>query len=294
MFKNFVMAAEAAEEFVDTAVQETKNVTSIFTKLTEYVQSMLPTVIYAIVIFIIGMIVVKVAIKFILKLMEKANVDPTIFGFVRSLVSIILYLLVGIITLTVLKVPMTSIIAVISAAGLAIGLALQNSLSNLAGGFLILLSKPFKVGDFIETGDVSGTVENISILYTRISTGDNKTIHVPNGSVSNARIINYNEKNLRRLDLSFSVSYESDYKKAKEIISTVVNKHPMTVNEPAPLVRVGEYGDSAIKICTRVWVDAANYADLNFDLLEQVKDEFDIQGIEMPYNHLNVHVKNEK
>lgn len=282
--------ADAVNNAVDTAVQETKYVTDIFTKIADYVQGILPTVIYALIIFLIGTFLVKIAVKIVLKFMEKANVDKTIYGFVRSLVSILLYTLLIVITLTILKVPMTSIVAVIGAAGLAIGLALQNSLSNVAGGFIILLSKPFKVGDFIETADISGTVENINIISTTILTPDNKTIHVPNGSVSSARITNYTEKNIRRLDINFSVSYECDYKKAKTIIMNVIDKNPLAIKDPEPFVRVGEHADSAIIIHTRVWVNASDYAALNYDLLEQVKDEFDNCGIEIPYNHLDVHV----
>lgn len=285
-------AGDAVNNVVDTAVEETQYVTNLFTQLADYVQEKIPIVIYAVVIFLIGVVCVKVVLKLMLKFMKKANVDRTIYGFMRSLVSILLYTLVGVITLTVLKVPMTSIVAVIGAAGLAIGLALQNSLANLAGGFLILISKPFKVGDFVETADISGTVENISILYTRIVTADNKTIHVPNGSVSSAKITNYTEKNNRRLDLNFSVSYECDYKKAKAIIKNIIDKHPLALKDPEATVRIGEHSDSAIVIYARVWVLAENYWDLNFDLLEEVKDEFDENGIEIPYNHLDVHVVN--
>ena len=303
MLENFirgaVLSAETAEEtggavneVVNTAVEETQHMADMFTNIGNYIREKIPTVLYAVVIFLIGIALARTAVKIMLKFMEKANIDKTIYGFLRSLVTIILYVFVVIIALTILKVPMDSIVTVIGAASLAIGLALQNSLSNLAGGFLILMTKPFKVGDFIESGDIVGTVENISIFDTTIITGDNKTIHTPNGTLSSAKITNYTEKDIRRLDLKFSVSYECDYKKAISIIEKIIEKHPLAIKSEGlePVVRLGEHGDSALIIYTRVWVNSSDYWSLNFDLLEQVKDEFDLGGIEIPYNHVDVHV----
>jgi small conductance mechanosensitive channel len=285
-------AGEAVNEVVDVAVEETQHMADMFTKLGDYITGKIPTVLYAIVVFLIGMALAKTVVKILLRFMEKANVDKTIFGFLRSLVTIALYVFVVIITLTILKVPMDSIVTVIGAASLAVGLALQDSLSNLAGGFLILMTKPFKVGDFIESGDIVGTVENISILNTTILTGDNKTIHTPNGMLSNAKVTNYTEKSTRRLDLKFSVSYESDYKKAIAVIQKLVDNHPLAIKSEGlePTIRLGEHGDSALIIYTRVWVNSDDYWTLNFDLLEQVKDAFDAQKIDIPYNHIDVHV----
>lgn len=287
-----LLAENAVENVVSTAVEETEKITDIIGDFADKAIGMLPKIIYAVIVLIIGLILVKTVVKITIQFMKKANIDETIHGFVKSLLTIVLDALVVIIVLTIINVPMDSIITTLGAATLAIGLALQGSLSNIAGGFLIMLTKPFKVGDFIECGDITGTVENISILNTTIVTPDNKTIHTPNGNLSNTRIINYNEKNRRRLDLSFSISYDDDYKEAKRIISEIIDKHKFAIHEEGyePTVRIGEHGNNAIIIYTRVWVMADYYWDLNFDLLEQVKDEFDKNGINIPYNHLNVHI----
>ncbi|MGN0605733.1 MAG: mechanosensitive ion channel family protein [Oscillospiraceae bacterium] len=287
-----LMAENAVENVMSTAKEETEKVTDILSKLADMVLDILPKLVYAVIILIIGLMLVKSVVKVVLAFMQKANVDETLHGFVKSLLTIVLDSLVVIIVLTLLNVPMDSIVTTLGAATLAIGLALQGSLANIAGGFLLLITKPFKVGDFIECGDIVGTVENISILNTTIVTADNKTIHTPNGNLSNVRIVNYNQKNKRRLDLKFSISYDSDYKEAKKIILNLIDNHKLALHEEGlePVVRVGEHGDNAIIIYARVWVLADNYWDLNFDLLEQVKDEFDKNGIDIPYNHLNVHI----
>lgn len=287
-----LMAENAVGNVVSTAKAETEKVTDILSTLAEKVIDVLPKLVYAIIILVIGLVLVKYVVKLTLAFMQKANVDETLHGFVKSLLTIVLDSLVVIIVLTLLNVPMDSIVTTLGAATLAIGLALQGSLANIAGGFLLLLTKPFKVGDFIECGDIVGTVENISILNTTIVTADNKTIHTPNGNLSNVRIVNYNQKNKRRLDLKFSISYDSDYREAKKIILNLIDNHKLALHEEGlePVVRVGEHGDNAIIIYARVWVLADNYWDLNFDLLEQVKDEFDKNGIDIPYNHLNVHI----
>lgn len=254
----------------------------------------LPTLVFAIIVLIIGFLLSKFCIKLMSKGLNKSKIDPTAHSFLKSLVRVSLYIILIVIVLTILGVPTTSIIAIIGASGLAIGLALQNSLSNLAGGFLILFSKPFKVGDYIKTGTEEGTVEAISILYTRLLTIDNKAIYIPNGKVSNSTLINYTDEKLRRLDLTFSIAYENNFKTAEKLIEQVVRKNPLSILEPAPLVRVTKHASSSIDIICRVWVLGENYWNLNYDLNEDVKTVFDENGISIPYNQLDVLIKGNK
>ena len=188
----------------------------------------LPTLITAIIIFIIGIILAKIIVKILSKGLQKSKLDVTAHGFIKSLVRITLYTIVIVIALSSTKiVDMSSLVAIIGAAGLAVGLALQNSLSNLAGGFIILFSKPFSVGDFIESNGVSGKVDNITILYTRLMAADNKVIYIPNGQVSGSKIINFTQEKLRRLDMNFGISYSNDYHKAIDIIKEVISNQEM-------------------------------------------------------------------
>lgn len=265
----------------------------MFEKFYEKIIDFLPNLVSAILIFILGMILTKVVVKIMTKGMTRSRLEPTARSFMRSIVQTVLYVLVVIITLSALKVPMTSIIATISAAGVAIALALQNSLSNVAGGFLLMFSRPFKCGDFVEINNVTGTVSEITILYTKLLTVDNKAVIIPNGTASNATIINYTQEDYRRLELNFSIDYSADYHTAKQVISDVVNANPLALNQPEPpLITVSQHADSAIKILVRVWVKSECYWDLNYQLLEQVKDAFDKNGIEIPYNKLDININN--
>ena len=250
-----------------------------------------PELLSAVIIFILGVLITKIIIRIMTKALKRSRVDPTAHTFLISLVKPLLYILVVIISLSKLNVPMTSIIATLSAAGLAIGLALQNSLSNVAGGFIIMFTHPFRCGDFVELNNVTGTVNAITILYTRLLTIDNKAVLIPNGTVANATIINYTQEDYRRLDMYFSVDYNADYKKAVNAISELLKDEPMALSEPEPpQVVMCEHSASAIKILMRVWVKSEDYWPLNYRLLELVKDRFDEEGISIPYDQLDVHV----
>lgn len=257
----------------------------------ESILDFLPTLCFALVIFIIGALISNIILKIMSRGLSRSRLDKTAHGFLKSLVRIVLYTLVFVIVLTVLGVPMTSIVAVIGASALAVGLALQSSLSNLAGGFIILFEKPFKVGDFIETNSVSGKVDSISILYTRLLTADNKSAFIPNGVVSGAKIVNYSNMPERRVDLEFSVSYECDFEKAKDIISGVIAECSTALETPAAEVRLGRHGDSALVIYARVWTKNDDYWATYFYLVEAVKHALDDGGIEIPYNKLDVYMK---
>jgi len=254
-------------------------------------KGILPTLLFSVGIFVGGIIISKIVVMIMSKGLSKSKIDATAHSFLKSLIRVVLYTIVIVMTLTKLGVPMTSIIAVIGAAGLAIGLALQNSMSNVAGGFIILFSKPFKVGDYIETGTTSGTVQAISILYTRLLTIDNKAIYIPNGQVSSSTLTNYNEEANRRLDLTFSISYSNDFVKAKQIIRDIIIDNPLSFKDPEPVIRVTEHASNSIKIIAKTWVKSEDYWELNYDLLEAIKSKFDEENISIPYNQLEVNLK---
>lgn len=261
-------------------------------KFLGWLEHLLPSLLAAVLILIFGMLFTKIAIKLMSKGLNRSKIDPTAHSFFVSLIKTTLYVFIAIICLSALNVPMSSIIAAVGAAGLAIGLALQNCLSNLAGGFIILFSRPFKVGDYVEISGESGTVDEISILYTKLLTIDNKAIHIPNGQITSSTIRNYTEEQIRRLDLFFTISYSADYRKAIAIIREIAENNPLVLDAPEPpMVRMFAHENSAIKLTARLWVAADDYWTLNFDMLEAVKDAFDSNGIEIPFNQLDVHVK---
>ena len=192
-----------------------------------------------------------------------------------------------------LGIDTSGLTALVTSLGVCAGLAVNGALSNLAGGVIILFTRPFKVDDYIEipADEISGTVEDIQIVCTKLRTPDNKVIYVPNGTLSNSNIINYSEKETRRVDFSFSIAYENDFEKAKSIISEVCTGHPMVLETPAPTIRVSEHGANGVVITTRVWVNNSDYWTVKFDILEAVKTAFDEGGITIPYSQLDVHVK---
>lgn len=261
---------------------------SMIQKLIDYI----PTLLFSLIIFTLGLILLKIILKIVEKALEKSKLDKTVHSFLKSMLKYILLTLISVIALSSLGVEMSTIVAVVGAAGVAIGLAIKDSLSNVAGGFIILFSKPFKKGDYIEATGVSGTVEEITIISTKLLTPDNKVIRIPNGVLSGSTITNFTEEQLRRLDLKFTISYQDDFQKAKEILTNIIEKHPLALREPEPFVRLSEQASNCIIITTRVWVSSENYWDLNYDMLEQVKTEFDKNGITIPFNQLDVHINN--
>lgn len=252
--------------------------------------SIFPTLIFAAIILAAGNMLTKITLKIMQSGLERGKIDKTVHSFLNSLVSIVLKLFTVVIVLSVIGIPMTSIITVIGTVGVAIGLALQSSLSNIAGGFIILFTKPIEVGDFIESNDISGTVSAINILYTEITTPDNKEAFIPNGLVANSKITNVSKLGKRRLDLDFSVAYESDLEKAKSVICNVIEKSEYTLKDCDNVVRLGEYGASGLVIHIRVWVASDNYWNLYYELHEKVKTEFEANSITIPYNRLDVNV----
>lgn len=238
------------------------------------------------------------AMKLILRLTDRAfrrlEVEKSLHTFVHAALRVVLWLITLCIVLDYIGVPMTSLVALLSVIGLAVSLAIQGTLSNLAGGIQVLVSKPFKAGDYVEAGGVGGTVLEVGLAYTKLTTVDNKVISVPNGQISGEKIINYTSQTTRRVDLTFDTSYDDEPKLVLATLRRVVEAHPKALLDPAPFVRLSAYKDSSIEYTVRVWSATADYWDLHFDLLEQVKAAFDEQGIEMTYNHLNVHVIDRK
>lgn len=238
------------------------------------------------------------AMKIILKLVDRAfirlEMEKSLHTFIHAALRVVLWLVTLCIVLDYIGVPMTSLVALLGVLGLAVSLAIQGTLSNLAGGIQVLVSKPFKAGDYVEAGGVSGTVREVGLAYTKLATVDNKVISVPNGQISGEKIINYSTAEKRRVDLVFGVSYDADPQKVLFCIKNVVGAHPKALFTPEPFVRMSGLKDSCIEYTLRVWCATEDYWDLHFDLLEQVKAAFDQNGIEIPYNQLDVRIVERK
>jgi small conductance mechanosensitive channel len=263
---------------------------AIVTKLQEFVAEYGMKVVGAILILVIGRIVAKLIQKLIKALMEKSKADPALVSFVGSLSYIAMMTFVIIAALSKLNIQTASFIAVLGAAGLAIGLALQGSLANFASGVLMLIFKPFKVGDYIEGGGTSGVVEEIEIFTTQLKTPDNKRIIVPNASMTGGNIINYSAKDCRRVDMVFGVGYGDDLDKVKSAIDQVIAADDRVLADPAPTVGVCELADSSVNFAVRPWVKTDDYWDVFFGMHEAMKKRFDAEGISIPFPQRDVHL----
>ncbi len=226
-----------------------------------------------------------------LKKNEKA--DKTVSRTLLYVGKITAKILVVICIVGYLGIDTSGITALVTSLGVCAGLAVNGALSNLAGGVLILFTRPFKVDDYIEVVDsgISGTVEDIQIVCTKLRTPDNKVVYAPNGTLSNSNIINYSEKDTRRVDFDISISYENDFEKAKKLVYDICASHELALSDPEPMVRIASHGDSSIVLTARVWVNSGDYWTVKFDVLERVKKSFDENGITIPYNQIDVHVK---
>ena len=262
----------------------------LLNKLIEWGSTFGIKLIAAIAIFVIGRIIAKGVRKLIVKVMDKRKVDKTISSFISSLTFSALLVFVILAALSQLGIQTTSFMAIIGAAGLAIGLALQGSLSNFAAGFLMLILRPFKVGDYVSAGGVSGTVNTISIFTTEFKTPDNKKIIIPNSQIMNGTITNYSAEKTRRVDLTFGVGYEADISKVKDILNNIITGHKLILKNPEPFVRLGNLGESSIDFTVRVWTKTEDYWTVYFDLTEQAKQEFDKNGVSIPFPQMDVHL----
>lgn len=239
---------------------------------------------------IIGLWVAKIINKSIKKLMIKQNVDEALIGFIGSLIGIGLKALVVISTMGMIGIEMTSFIAILGAAGLAVGLALQGTLQNFAGGTLILLLKPYKIGDYVSMQGYDGVVKEIQIFNTVLVTVDNKTIIIPNGSISTSSLINFSTQKTRRVDWSFGVAYGSDFKTIKDTIQAVLDADKRILKDPETFIGLGEMADSSVNFTTRAWVEAADYWGVYFDVNKEIYEAFNAKGIEIPFPQVDVHM----
>ena len=270
------ISTEQVAGYVDTAV--------------EMGMSYGPQLILAMVVLIVGLWIINRMVRLMGAGMERSNTEPTLAKFLCNLTSVGLKALLLISVASMIGIETTSFIAVLGAAGLAVGLALQGSLANFAGGVLVLLFRPYKVGDFVEAQGVSGTVNEIGIFNTIMKTPDNKVIIVPNGAISNGIITNYSMEATRRVDFVFGIGYSDDIAKAKATIERLISEDSRALTDPAPMIVVSELGDSSVNITTRVWVNAADYWGVYFDLTEKVKVTFDQEGISIPFPQRDVHL----
>jgi len=261
----------------------------INTMISTYVVPWGINIIMALMIFIIGRIVVNILTKIMGKLMIKARVDETLVDFVKSIAHTVLLLFVIVASLDQLGVDTTSLVALLGAAGLAIGLSLQSSLQNFAAGVMLLLFKPFKTGDYVEAGGSSGVIQKVNIFTTTMYSPDNKEIIIPNGAIYNGNIINYSARDTRRVDLVFGIGYDDDIKKAKSILEKTVQADQRVLSDPSPTIAVSELADSSVNFVVRPWVKTSDYWDVLFDLTENIKLAFDESGISIPYPQMDVH-----
>lgn len=278
-------------EVADKKINFTELLNSIVTWLTtEGVK-----LVIGLVILFIGFKVANFISNKVRKRMEKKNADKTITRVVFKLIRWVIKVFIFLVFLGYVGIDTAGIGTAIASCGVAVGLALQGSLGNLAGGIIILIMRPFKIGDYIEAQGEGGTVEDIKLFYTYLVTPDNKVAMVPNGVLANGNIVNYSAKELRRVDFEFAIAYAEDHERAKRAILEVIESNSLILTEPAlPFVRVVNHGDSAIGIATRVWVKSENYWTVYFDMMEAIKAKFDAENIEIPFNQLDVNIKENK
>lgn len=250
----------------------------------------IPSILLAIAILVVGIILTKICVKLMSKGLSKTKLDLTVVKFTTQVTKILLYVLLLTVVLSMVGIPATSIITVIGTAGVAIGLALQNSLSNVAGGFLLMITKPFKIGDYIISNGVEGTVSQISILHTRLDSVTNQAIFIPNGLAVNAVVVNNSQNAERRVDLDFSISYKDDFELARQTITDIIKAHDKVNQNQEIFVRMSNHGESAIIITSRCWCKSADYWQVHFDLIEQVRAAFIEKNIEIPFKQIDINI----
>ncbi|MGM0635318.1 MAG: mechanosensitive ion channel family protein [Bacteroidota bacterium] len=268
-------------------MENIENYTSI---AIEKIAAYLPSIVGAIIAVILGLWIIKFLTNKIRKMLTKREVEPAITGFTVNLLNIGLKILLFIIVITKLGVETTSFAALIASAGLAVGLALQGSLSNFAGGVLIILLKPFKVGDFIEGQGESGTVEEISLFYTHLITINNQRIVIPNGQLSNNKVINYSSEETRRQNMTIGISYDSDIEVARKTLLKIVEGQEKILKDPAPVVLVSELADSSVNLSLRYWTKTSEFWPIHFEVMEQAKIQLEAAGCSIPFPQHDVHL----
>ena len=264
-----------------------------FTENQVMIETFIINLVIAFLIIFVGKIIAKLIAKGVTKLLAHKKVDATVISFVTSLVYGLVVLISFIAAISHLGFNTSSLVAIVGAAGLAIGLALQGSLSNFASGILLITFKPFKAGDFVEVAGTAGVVEEVQIFSTQLKTPDNKTVIIPNGGITSGNIVNYSAKPTRRIDLVIGVGYSADLKQTKTILTDIVNRNELVLKDQEATIAVSELADSSVNFVVRPWVTTENYWPVYFDLLETIKIELDQAGIEIPFPQLSVHVNQE-
>ena len=265
---------------------------NLWNQFSELLSSFGISLFIALCILIIGRQAVKILIKIISSALERSNTEDTVRIFVTNLLNTLLMIVIFIAAINQLGIETTSIIAVLGAAGLAIGLALQGSLSNFAAGILIVIYRPYKVGDYIQADNHLGTVDDIQIFSTVLRTPDNKVVVVPNGSIMNGSIVNFSNQDERRIDMVIGCSYDDDIDKVKAVLADVLSKDDRILSEPKPRIALSELADSSVNFIVRPWVKNSEYIDVLYSLLEEIKKRFDQEGISIPYPQSDVHIHN--
>lgn len=250
----------------------------------------LHTLLTTLITLVVGLVAVRMIMKVVDRSFDHLHLDKGLKGFLRAAIRIALLVLLVIMVLGTLGIPVTSLVAVVSVVGVALSLAVQNLLSNVAGGLQLLSTKPFAVGDEVEASGVLGVVQETGMFYTQLRTGDNKLVQIPNSEIASEKIVNYSANDTRRVDILITASYDADIELVKRTILRVLEDHPKTLEKPAPQVRVRNYGASSIEYIVRPWCATKDYWDVYYDVMEEIKRAFDKNGIEMTYDHLNVHM----
>lgn len=277
---------DTVEEVIGT--ETVQNAESIWQKISDVLN--LPLV-RPILTVLLCILVAKIVLHLVNRTLDRMKLEETARRFFRSVLHVLVYLLVILVGVGTLGVEISSLVALVSVCGAAFALAAQNSLGNFFGGMLLMMTKPFLVGDYVSAPAGEGTIEEIGLLNTQLRTVDNRIVTIPNGTISASTITNYTRGGTRRLELEFTVSYEAPVERVKAVMLRVLASHPMSLSEPEPpFARMTAMGESSITYTARVWCLGTDYWNLRFDLLEQMKQAFDREGIEIPYNHLNVHM----
>ncbi|MBQ8674264.1 MAG: mechanosensitive ion channel [Bacteroides sp.] len=293
LLQEAVVAAETTEAVAATtevvAADGFDKMQVLMQKLIDWGVNAGSNILGALIIFIVGRLLISVVNKMVAKLLKRRKVDAGVQTFTKSLVNILLTILLIIAVVGKLGVETTSFAALLASAGVAIGMALSGNLQNFAGGLLILLLRPYKVGDYVEGQGVSGTVREIQIFHTVLGTADNKIIYVPNGAMSSGTVVNYSREDTRRVDWVFGVEYGEDYDKVEAAVRAIIAADKRILTTPAPFVALNALADSSVNIVVRVWVKSADYWDVYFDMNKTVYAEFNKQGIGFPFPQLTVH-----
>ena len=268
----------------------TQQINEVISKLIDGSIDLGGRILAALIIFFVGKYLINWANKLFAKMLQNRNVDASIQSFLKSIVNITLLVMLFLAVIGKLGIELTSFAALLASVGVAVGMALSGNLSNFAGGVIILVFRPYKVGDYIEASTgASGKVSDIQIFHTVLTTSDNKVVYVPNGSMSSAVVTNYNRKETRRLQFTFGVEYGTDFEFAKSVLLEIINKDSRILKDPEPFIVVGELADSSVNIIVRVWVNSDDYWYVNFDMNKNVYATFNEKGISFPFPQLTVH-----